>query len=90
NMKESFTSPGETESVCGICLDALTNKRLVKFNSCSHKFHRTCALKWADSQKKSEDIPCCICRMKTSEIIGDDGVTICKTYPFETKHVCLK
>ncbi|GMS87493.1 hypothetical protein PENTCL1PPCAC_9668, partial [Pristionchus entomophagus] len=90
---DAASTSGEDSTLCCICFDAISEKkRSVKFNNCPHVFHRLCASSWFESleacsirARKKFKVPktCCTCRAIVSEMIGEDGVTIPITYPFE-------
>ncbi|GMS88007.1 hypothetical protein PENTCL1PPCAC_10182, partial [Pristionchus entomophagus] len=81
------TSPDETEEPsCGICFEPLSIMRSVKMDPCSHRFHRSCSLRWFEANDRVS-VFYSICRSKVSQNMGEDGKAIPGTYPFEEKAV---
>ncbi|GMT06576.1 hypothetical protein PENTCL1PPCAC_28750, partial [Pristionchus entomophagus] len=71
------------EEMCGICHEPLSLMRSVNLRPCKHAYHRSCILKWFEVRVSLELHTCCICRTVASEVTGEDGKPVIRTYPLQ-------
>ncbi|GMR40840.1 hypothetical protein PMAYCL1PPCAC_11035, partial [Pristionchus mayeri] len=73
--EEEEAARESNEEICCICREALSKKRSVVLDVCKHSLHETCAVQLFETRSEME-FTCCLCRRKSSKVIGNDEVEI--------------
>lgn len=55
---------------CNICLDDILPPAVPTFTPCIHSFHAECIKPWLEQKKYERKIPCPVCKMDISPIVG--------------------
>ncbi|GMR41074.1 hypothetical protein PMAYCL1PPCAC_11269, partial [Pristionchus mayeri] len=70
------------EDQCSICMEALSIKRAITFNPCSHVTHRTCGIKWIETRVSPAEQCCPLCRTSSHMLVD-------KTRPNDLGYLAL-